>query len=69
MTGGQVALSLSNVSENSSANNASGIRRLSINSDALKVIKANQEEEAMHIERMIAIEKISGKDSWKTLFK
>ena len=69
MTGGQVALSLSNVSENSSANNASGIRRLSINSDALKVIKANQEEEAMHIERMTAIEKISGKDSWKTLFK
>ncbi len=69
MTGGQVALSLSNISENSLTNNASGIRPLTINSDALKVIKANQEEEAMHIERMNAIEKTSGKDSWKALFK
>ena len=69
MTGGQAALSLSNESASSLASNASGIRRITINSDALKVIKANQDEVAMHIERMTAIEKISGKENWKVRFK
>lgn len=70
MTGGQVTLSLSNASEGGSTNsNASGIHRISVNTDALKVIKANQDETLAHIERMTEIEKISGKDSWKTHVK
>lgn len=70
MTGGQVALSLSNTSEGGSTNmNASRIRRISVNTDALVVIKANQDEMASHIKRMTEIEKISGKESWKTQFK
>ena len=70
MTGGQVTLTLSNTSEEDLINtNASGIRRISINTDSLKVIKANQDEIATHIERMTEIEKNSGKSSWKTLFK
>ena len=69
MTGGQTTLSLSS-SQNSGSDNAgsSGFRRVHVDNDALKVIKANDSEEATHIERMMDIEKISGKDSWKTLF-
>ncbi len=70
MTGGQVALSLNSVQETgANANNATGIRRINVNPEALKVIKANSEEIAIHLERMTDIEKISGKDTWKTLFK
>jgi DNA polymerase-3 subunit epsilon len=70
MTGGQVTLLLSNASESNSRDmNTSGIHRISVNTDALNVIKANQDEMVAHIERMTEIEKISGKESWKTYFK
>ncbi|MCK5917589.1 MAG: DNA polymerase III subunit epsilon [Cocleimonas sp.] len=69
MTGGQTALLLSS-SQGSDAEHTgtSDFRRVSVDNNALKVIKANAEEEQMHIERMTDIEKISGKNSWKTLF-
>ena len=70
MTGGQVALSLNSVQETgANANNTTGIRRINVNPEALKVIKANSEEIASHLKRMTDIEKISGKETWKTLFK
>ncbi len=69
MTGGQATLSLSS-SQDSDSDNAgsSGFRRVHVDNNVLKVIKANNDEEATHIKRMMDIEKISGKDSWKTLF-
>ena len=69
MTGGQVALSLSSAQgANADSAGSTGFRRVNIAKDALNIIKANDEEVAKHIERMTDIEKISGKDSWKTLF-
>jgi hypothetical protein len=70
MTGGQTALLLSSSQGSGSEHTDSvGFRRVNVDRDALKVIKANDNEEATHIERMRDIEKISGKDSWKTLFQ
>lgn len=69
MTGGQVTLSLMNVQDAGGAGtNAAGIRRVTIEPSEFKVIKANDDESASHIERMTAIEEISGNNSWKKLF-
>ncbi len=69
MTGGQVTLSLMNADESGeAATNAAGIRRVAIDASKFKVIKANDDENASHIERMTAIEETSGNDSWKKLF-
>ena len=69
MTGGQVALSLMNVQDASVADaNAAGIRRVTLDASKFKVIKANDDECASHLERMSAIEEISGNDNWKKLF-
>ncbi|HIO92231.1 MAG TPA: DNA polymerase III subunit epsilon [Leucothrix mucor] len=69
MTGGQVALSLMNVQDAATgAGNAAGIRRVTTEASAFKVIKANDEELASHLERMTDIEKTSGNDSWKKLY-
>jgi len=69
MTGGQVTLSLMSVQESGATEvNAAGIRRVTIDTNKFKVIKANDDENASHIERMTAIEEISGNDSWKKLF-
>ena len=69
MTGGQVALSLMNVQNGGVAGaNVSGIRRVTVDASKFKVIKANDDECVSHIERMTAIEEISGNDSWKKLF-
>jgi DNA polymerase-3 subunit epsilon len=67
MTGGQVALSLSS-SQHSGGNNANAtdIHPITIDANAFHVIKANEDEIALHIERMTEIEKISGKVCWKT---
>ena len=69
MTGGQVTLSLMSVQDSGAAGvNAAGIRRVTIDENKFKVIKASDDENASHIERMTVIEETSGNDSWKKLF-
>lgn len=69
MTGGQVALSLSSSQGAKGGNvNSTDYHQTSIENNAFKVIKASQDEMTQHVERMTEIEKISGKESWKTLF-
>jgi DNA polymerase-3 subunit epsilon len=69
MTGGQVTLSLSS-SQGADFDNtsSSAFRPVSIDKEAFKVIKANDDELTAHNKRMIDIEKISGKNNWKDLF-
>ena len=69
MTGGQVTLSLMSAQDAGAVGaNASGIRRITVDDSKFSVIKANDDECGLHIERMEAIEEISGNDSWKKLF-
>lgn len=69
MTGGQVALSLSN-SQGAEVENteAIGFSCVSVDKERLKVIKTTKEEETIHLQRMTDIEKASGKDNWRVLF-
>jgi DNA polymerase-3 subunit epsilon len=69
MTGGQVALSLSSSQRSGVGSaNATEIRRITVAANAFNIIKANDDEVTLHIERMTEIEKISGKAYWKTRF-
>ncbi|MCK5895441.1 MAG: DNA polymerase III subunit epsilon [Cocleimonas sp.] len=69
MTGGQVALSLSSGQGfNDNDLGATGVYSVSTAADELRIIKANDNELATHIERMTEIEKSSGKDGWRKYF-
>jgi DNA polymerase-3 subunit epsilon len=60
MTGGQKALSLENEEESQTAESQDGIRRLSAERPALRVVSADADECASHETRLDAIEKASG---------
>ena len=66
MTGGQVNLNISDQSgaENGEINTGSTIRRLDSNRPALKIIKPNEEELALHQKKLEAINESSGSCVW-----
>ena len=69
MTGGQVSLLLGRQGEDNSGSGATpgSIRRLRIDTSALRVIQADEAEQAAHAERLAAIEKSAGKCLWGAL--
>ena len=65
MTGGQVTLSLDdNKAEPSETESEETVGRISLPQDALKIIRADTAELSVHQERLVEIEKMSGKSLW-----
>ena len=65
MTGGQVSLLLGRQGEGGAGTQqASGIRRVTLDTSALPVLKADDTELAEHAERLAAIEKTAGQCVW-----
>ncbi len=65
MTGGQVSLLLGGKEDNVGGGQQQGsIRRVKLDTSALPVLMADDEELAAHAERLIAIEKAGGKCLW-----
>lgn len=63
MTGGQVSLNLAN-QDGAAGDNAKGIRRVSSDRPALKVILADNEEQQAHIERLNLVKEKGGQCLW-----
>ena len=65
MTGGQVSLLLGGKDDRGSGTQQQGgVRRVTLDTSALPVVTANDDELAAHAERLAAIEKTSGKCLW-----
>ncbi|MGB1010543.1 MAG: DNA polymerase III subunit epsilon [Thiolinea sp.] len=65
MTGGQVSLLLGSGEDGAAGSQQSGgIRRVTVDTSALPVIRADDDELAAHAERLSAIEKAGGKCLW-----
>lgn len=67
MTGGQVSLLLGGKDDSGGGAQQGGVRRVTLDTSALPVISADDDELAAHAERLTAIEKAGGKCLWAEL--
>ena len=65
MTGGQVSLMLGSSREEDTQQGSAEIRRVTMNTGALRVIRASEDEMTAHAERLAAIEKSAGRCLWQ----